>query len=440
MLTPPFRSALLPSSLRGDADAQHPHDLGAADVAPTPLDSAASARPRLAEMDAHLHCSVIGTCLSTTELRKLMGRFIPVDGTSDLDVHHEAVRLTSLNADVARTLHKALDRRHDAAVKRFAPARSATELAALWEQSLTSGEVPGAYWAVLTHRSTTPELRARVFGDVHMLSHLVGAANRADIRRVVALEQENGALRERGDRQQERLADLIGERDEALAERDALRVRLSEFEREARSAADGARTARDATAANQSLLSMVALQTRRREAAEAQTATLRTEVDRLGRELEHLADQATELGRELGAAEAELRDRSKPTAVATSALHRGLAGKRLLYVGGRPSSNAAIRDLVLRHGGDYQRHDGGIEDRKGLLASALAWADLVVFPVDCVDHDSALVLKRHCLHQGLPFLALRSASVASLAAALTAMAEPPEGPDAACGGPCLKHG
>ena len=105
-----------------------------------------------------------------------------------------------------------------------------------------------------------------------------------------------------------------------------------------------------------------------------------------------------------------------------------------------PSSNAAIRDLVLRHGGEYQRHDGGIEDRKGLLASALAWADLVVFPVDCVDHDSARALKRICLRQGTPFVPLRSASVASFAAALTSMAQPPSRDGPSCDGPCLKHG
>src|SRR5262249_56449253 len=34
----------------------------------------------------------------------------------------------------------------------------------------------------------------RVFGDVHMLSHLVGAANRADIRRLRELKQDNVAL------------------------------------------------------------------------------------------------------------------------------------------------------------------------------------------------------------------------------------------------------
>src|SRR5262249_28492330 len=95
-----------------------------------------------------------------------------------------------------------------------------------------------------------------------------------------------------------------------------------------------------------------------------------------------------------------------------------LQGRRIFYVGGRPSSTPTIRDLVLRHGGEFQHHDGGFEDRKGLLAAGVAWAQLVVFPVDCIDHDSATNLNRLCQPQQAAFLPLRSASATSLAAAL----------------------
>ncbi|HMO47043.1 MAG TPA: DUF2325 domain-containing protein [Rubrivivax sp.] len=157
---------------------------------------------------------------------------------------------------------------------------------------------------------------------------------------------------------------------------------------------------------------------------------------RLEQERQRLQDHAAELGRELAAAEAMLRTPPE-SETGASALRDALQGRRVLYVGGRPSTGTAIRELVLRHGGQYQRHDGGLEDRKGLLAAALAWAELVVFPVDCVDHDSALALERSCLKQGTPFLALRSAGIASFAAAVTQAASP-RGPS--CGGTCLRHG
>lgn len=421
MLTPPFRSTPLPSSaLTFDGRiALRPDPAPRIEVAP-PADPAPHGRLRMTDLDPHLHCSVIGTCLSRLELRKLMARLMDIDGCSDLELHHEAVRLTAERPDVARRLHKALDRRHEASVQRFARAHAASELAALWDQALKSGEVPGAYWAVLTHRRTTPELRQQVFGDVHMLSHLMGASNRADIRRLMALEQENGELRERLDRNHERVAQVAAEREVCRAERDALRLRVAELESASRPDAAERQAARQAEA----LASAVALQTQRREDAERSSQALAAGLRRQEEALSQTQRKLAEIQRELAAAEAELR-RAFAEDDSSSVLADVLAGRRLLYVGGRPSSSAAIRNLVARHGGEYQRHDGGVEDRKGLLAAALAWADVVAFPVDCVDHDSALALKRRCLRAGTRFVPLRNASVASFAAAMTGLLAPP---------------
>jgi hypothetical protein len=90
-----------------------------------------------------------------------------------------------------------------------------------------------------------------------------------------------------------------------------------------------------------------------------------------------------------------------------------VAGKRVVYVGGRPGSNAALKALVASAGGELVVHDGGVEDRKGLLAAALPGADLVVFPVDCIDHDSMNMLKRVCERHQVDYYPLRTASVAS---------------------------
>ncbi|NML46190.1 DUF2325 domain-containing protein [Ramlibacter sp. G-1-2-2] len=400
-----------------------------------PLQDAHPERMRLGEMDPHLHCSVIGTCLSAPELRKLMAKFIGVAGTSDLDVHHEAVRLASQDSEVARTLHRALDRRHEGTVQRFTRARDDSALAALWADSLKSGEVPGAYWAVLTHRRASVELRQQAFGEVHMLSHLMGAANRADIRRLVAIEKDNAEWRERSERQQQRLAEIAGERDTAQQACDELRLRVQELERllaarEAPQPESGSESSADA------LARAVALHTRRREAAEARALALAGETTLLREEKDHARAHGEELARELAAAEAELRrvaeDAPAPPAGA-------LAGRRLLYVGGRPSSSAAIRGFAARLGAEFRHHDGGLEDRKGLLASALGWAEVVAFPVDCIDHDSALALKKACLQRGKRFLPLRTASVASLAAAVTTLAAPVNAAQT-CAGPCRRHG
>lgn len=409
---PPFRLVSVPAHARSGADACD-DQAGDACLDDLDADSVSRSRLRLGDMHTHLHCSVLGTCLSTAELRKLMKKFIDVDGLSDLDLHHEAVRLTAEDPDVARTLGKALDRRHQASLLRFARAKDAPGLAELWKQSLKAGEVPGAYWAVLTHRRAPPELRQQAFGEVHMLSHLVGAANRADVRRLVALEHENTDLRARIDDQQLRLGDAVAERDAARSQAELLRGEVSRLELQCSSESSW-REAAEVVA----LESAARLHAQRRLDAEARVQVLETENARLTQSLEEMQVHLEKLERELGIGELALRGVVAAAADVSPVFHDLLAGRRLLYVGGRPSSSNAIRDFVTRHGADYQRHDGGIEDRKGLLASALSWADLVVFPVDCIDHDSALQLKRTCIRLGTPFLPLRSANLASLAAGL----------------------
>ena len=54
--------------------------------------------------------------------------------------------------------------------------------------------MPGPYWALMTHPRSTPALMVRAFGEVHMLSHLAGATNRADIRRLRKDRKNNPSI------------------------------------------------------------------------------------------------------------------------------------------------------------------------------------------------------------------------------------------------------
>jgi hypothetical protein len=454
MLNPPFKrlvSAQAAGPETGNAtlrrvgdccDAAEDADRCATADGPSP--PVPSGRTRLFELDINFFCSVIGACLTTTELRKLMTRIDTVQadlqGASDLDIHHDAVRLASQDAGVAKALQKALDHRHAAVIQRVSKLHDAAALAGFWEEALHQGEVPGAYWAVLMHRKATAELRQRVFGDVHMLSHLVGAANRADIRRLVALERENDGLRERLDRQQLRSQDLAEEKDKTLA-RLHQALMQSASPRAASLQDDAELAARIRQEEGERAASLIAVQTGRRERAEQAAVAAVADANRLSEELEHLRQHAIALGRELAAAEAQLKlhaGESAPSAYLDSQLQ----GRRVLYVGGRPSAMPAIRDLVHRHGGEFQRLGGRLEDRTGLLASAVSWAEVVVFPVDCIDHESVDNIKRVCVRQQVRYVPLRSAGIGCFAAAFSI---PPAGgagvPGAAPDAPiCRRNG
>ena len=112
-------------------------------------------RRRIWNLGTKLHCSIIGTCLSTVELRGIL-RKLGVAGAeevSDHDLHCMAVVIAGQRAGGAKLFQKALDRRHRGDIARYSKAKEPATLLRLWDESLKQGNIPGAYWAVLTHRA-----------------------------------------------------------------------------------------------------------------------------------------------------------------------------------------------------------------------------------------------------------------------------------------------
>jgi hypothetical protein len=420
MHTPPFRLAQ-PSRLKLSSDELAGTGLRVADPCCTPAKgslSNAKRRARLAELDGQLHCSIIGTCLSTHELRKLVPKFTGLDrrDASDLEIHHSAVELAIDGGAGAKALHKLLDEHYAAAIRRFDKAADGVELLKLWDEALKSGDIPPAYWALMTHPQANLHVRQKAFGELHMLSHLVGAANRADIRRLVALEAENAELKEKVERQQSRLQEISTQRDASIAALDAQVAQIT--------ALAARQTPTDPTDPETELSRLrdkladidqrVALHTSRREAAEQRALQEQGAALALRKSLDQAMALLKLVQSECDALERATVDAADSHGAGTrQASLDSVRGKRIVYVGGRPGSNAALRRLVEAAGGDFVVHDGGVEDRKGRLAAALPGADIVVFPVDCVDHDSMNTLKRVCERHQIDYHPLRTASVAS---------------------------
>ena len=170
-------------------------DMSVDGIAPA---AAPSRRRTLWEIRDGYHCSICGTCLSFAELRKIAARaglcFEP-DGTEH-GIHGHFVQLASKPGHVSKLMQKILDRKYRSAVGRFRRAKSESELVDFWNRAMAEGDVPGPYWALMTHPCTTRSLMVHAFGEVHMLSHLAGATNRADIRRLRTLEGERRELSE----------------------------------------------------------------------------------------------------------------------------------------------------------------------------------------------------------------------------------------------------
>ncbi len=373
-------------------------------------------RKRIWDLAGHYHCSVVGTCLSTAELRKLLGKLgMAAPTESDHDLHGRGVGLASRQDMAGKLLNKALDDRHHLTLKRYARAKSLATLQALWREDIKSGDIPGGYWAVLTHPASAPELAREAFGYVHMLSHLVGAANRADIRRLQTLEEQNAMLAEKVERQQLKIREMA-------LEHGAI-VRQLQRDLADRAVSEPPQAAADAQASLKSMLADLRRQldgeTGRRTIAEDRLARAQAEISEARIAARHAESLAKGLQAEIDAVERSLALRLVDGAEDPPEPPMDLGGMTVLYVGGRPTLVPHLRQAAAARGANLLHHDGGIEDNDLMLAGLVSRADLVLFPVDCVSHAAAGTVKRTCRNAGKTYLPLRSAAMTSFIAALS---------------------
>jgi hypothetical protein len=113
--------------------------------------------------------------------------------------------------------------------RRFAKAKTRDQVAERWNEALACGEVPGGFWATLTHPKSDDALRVRAYEEVHMLSHQIGAGQRADLKRLSDAQIELAQLKRDFDGLRKRTGQQLEEREQLILELES-RLRNSEAE------------------------------------------------------------------------------------------------------------------------------------------------------------------------------------------------------------------
>lgn len=402
-----------------------PISLGGDAAAPLPASQRPRCRPKLWELEAKLHCPVIGTCLSIEALRRIARRFrFTAAAHDEFGMHVEAVGFSQQRNPVSETLQRHLDKTYKLWVDRFARLKDDADVLALWLECLQRGEVAGPLWAVCTHRAASAATRHRAYGDIHMLSHQVGAGQAADVRRLAHLEADNAHL----------AAELRRQSIQHAGEMDALRCRLARTEQDARAGKRlGATLGQlqqevDALRSGQALAQ---LEERLGELTAAQAGlahrndALQARVDALQRDNQALTRQWEAARNDLSSAESlleALEDSDEPDACGPRDCPADCAGalsKRcILYVGGRQSLIARYRQIAERLGARLIHHDGGSEETLSRLPDLIHGADAVLCPTDRISHSAYYHVKSHCKRVGKPCLFYRGGGVSGFAFAM----------------------
>jgi Uncharacterized protein conserved in bacteria (DUF2325) len=384
---------------------------------PVPSDtpSPAARRSKIWELSDTLHCSIIGTCLSNAELRHVLVRLNAkgAEAADDHELHVLGVMLASHREAGAKLLQRALDRRHALAIKQYAKAKDDEALRLLWDDSVQRGDIPGAYWALLSHPHSSDAIVKKAFRDVHMLSHLVGAANRADIRRLRQLEEEIGVLNEKLARQQQHLRDGFTSRDQTIRRLNEALIHRAE---------DGAQSF-DANREVETLRTVITEVSRKlgQETARRERLEQRLNATSAGLTKTEAALQMAEADRDAFRRDVELIEDHVIRLLEPATGGEGtldLSGRTVLYVGGRAHQIPQLKAIAERTGARFLHHDGGIEHGSSLLPGLISRADVLCFPVDCISHDAVATIKRLCRQLEKPYQPLRTASLAAFMSAL----------------------
>ena len=377
-----------------------------------PFEGQTRRRCKIWELSPSLHCSIVGTCLTAAELRHLMIKFGDIDArsASDHTLHKCGVLAAGKRDKTGKALQKLLDSKHEATIRQFSTVETIEEVRNLWREAFEQGAIPGGYWAMITHPATDRALAEEAFGQIHMLSHMIGSSNRTDIRRLRDLEKELADRDEKIERQQARLA-------ESAEQRSELTPRIERLSSDLRASA----TVASVTGVANEAPDMGGL-IKRFETEKARSRRLATRVEELEADLARVQRAAANQEKKYAQLKSELAGLERMVAPATDCCARDanggldLRGRVILYVGGRPGLVSQLKALCAERGGSLLAHDGGVEDSLVSLPGLASRADLVAFPVDCVSHSAVGLVRKACRDGSRIFLPLRTASVASFLA------------------------
>lgn len=83
-----------------------------------------------------------------------------------------------------------------------------------------------------------------------------------------------------------------------------------------------------------------------------------------------------------------------------------LAGRSVLCVGGRRKLYPEYHQLIKNSGGNLMTFHGNPNDPLDNLPQLLEKADMIICPVDCVNHQAFFIVKYYCKYSGKPCVLL----------------------------------
>jgi hypothetical protein len=328
------------------------------------------------------------------------------------------------------------------------------EIRTLWAKHLETGDVGPLFYAIVSHKKTSPELLADIAGEVHMQSH-------ANMTEIFTIRRQVAGMTERLEREKRKLNDKTRALKEMNKARKADAATIGHLEARNWELAAQVQTLQPDTATQaknnaekkqfektiQTLTADLALEQTAHQALMQKHKALQIELFSHQSELELIKKEFQSLisPRSSGtppcphpaenAAGSAFSDAAcSETICARSSCGQGscscdhcvrdkciryqLCAKRIFLVGGITKMRAFYKEIVENAGGEFHYHNGYMKNANAGLEAKVKRCDLVLCPVNCNSHTACRKVKQLCNRHNKPLKILNSASLSAVSQAL----------------------
>lgn len=340
---------------------------------------------RIRDISSCYHCSIIGTCLTLSEARELLEKATDSDLSecSDYILHGLAVNKAGEMSRFSNRLNEKLNAKYRTDVYRCQKMKTVHSLEQYWIDSYAGGNIAGPYWAIFSHSESTSELLNRVFGDVHMLSHLTGSSERISRAELIRKDQQIAELESQIQAYKDKISESSFEKRELQKVNRNMLKQLNSIRRSTPAETSGCG---------------YAIPAMENEKLKKKLSVLETRNESLGQRVFALMEELN-CSREFNDVMSRFRISETPLFCGGGGgqeLPVNLGDKKVLLVGGRSSMVPHCKAFVETMNGRFFHHDGGREQSRTVLQKLAKSADIVICALDCVSHDASRCVKRMC--------------------------------------------
>lgn len=355
------------------------------------------------DMPSSHRCAIIGTCIKIDDLKHAAERFKKhmqdQKFDTDYDLHSYFVSVCATKNVVSWYINKLLNHEQRQFIKCCLKLKTDAQLLQAWKaiESSDLRSLSGYFWAILSSKYASDHVKERVYGDMHMISHIAGKEEKTS--KAKSLHERRILLSEL-----EKKKRKLETRNEQIR---ALKTEILELKRGAQEKERASRALDDDNKKADSVLSI---------------AKYKEKLEQQKQVIARLSQRVDSLSQESEGSRSECTSRPIPVEPVSDQACKGecqdctqndLCGKKVLYVGGFSRHRTRFRKMTESINGEFLYHDGGLHQSEHQLDELVRKADVIFCPLDCVSHNAMGRIKNLVKSECKDCVFLKSASLSS---------------------------